>query len=129
MGGLSIGDGLAALAFWGFIAAIVVAGIWYSAGNRRNQHETLRRMLESGQPADRDMAERLLATSTGDANNLGRGLRVAGIVVLFVAPGIAVMGLMLRSVADWALYPLIGAAVITALAGAGLLVAARTAGD
>ena len=42
------GAGLAALAFWGFIAAIVVAGIWDGAKKREAQHETLRRMLIAG---------------------------------------------------------------------------------
>ncbi len=35
-----LGAGLSALAFWGFIAAVVVAGIWYSVRERQAQYET-----------------------------------------------------------------------------------------
>jgi hypothetical protein len=47
-----IGGGLAALAFWGFVAAVVVGGMWYAIREREAQHETLRRIIESGQPVD-----------------------------------------------------------------------------
>ena len=50
--GVGIGAGLAALAFWGFIAAVVVAYYWDSIRKRDAQHETVRRALESGQQLD-----------------------------------------------------------------------------
>ena len=48
MQSFSLGAGLAALAFWGFIASVVVAGIWYDIRKRDAQHETVRRIVESG---------------------------------------------------------------------------------
>lgn len=126
MTGLTIGDGLAALAFWGFVAVIVVSGILFSAANRRNRHETLQKLIESGQPVDHEMIERLISAGSGDSVSLSRGLRVAGIIVLSVAPGIAVLGLLLQALAEWALYPLLGAALIVGCTGFGLLVAAMT---
>ena len=53
MEGISVSEGLAALGFWTFIAAIIVAGIWDGIRKREAQHETLRRMIESGQPSIR----------------------------------------------------------------------------
>ena len=55
-----LGAGLSALAFWGFIAAVVVAGIWYSVRERQAQYETLRRIIESGQPADEALVDKIL---------------------------------------------------------------------
>ena len=52
-----IGGGLAALAFWGFIASVVVAGIWYGLRERQAQYDTLSRMIESGQTIDEDVVE------------------------------------------------------------------------
>ena len=52
MQSFSLGAGLAALAFWGFLASIIVAGIWYDIRKREAQHETVRRLFESGQPID-----------------------------------------------------------------------------
>ena len=43
-----LGAGLAAPAFWGFIAAVVGGGIWYAVREKEAQHETLRRMIDSG---------------------------------------------------------------------------------
>lgn len=125
MGGMTIGDGLAAIAFWGFVGAVVLAGIWYSASGRQAQHETLRRMIDSGQPADRELAERLLSHSADDGRHHERWMRAAGVIVLCAAPGLAVMGLLIRQIAAWAFYPLVGAAVLTACIGVGLLLAGR----
>jgi len=55
---LGIGAGLAALGFWGFVAVAVVAGIWDNIRKRDAQHETVRRLIESGQSAD-DLAQQV----------------------------------------------------------------------
>lgn len=61
----SLGAGLVALAFWGFIAAVAVAGIWDGIRKRDAQHETVRRLLESGQQTDQATLEKLLSLSGG----------------------------------------------------------------
>ncbi len=77
--------GLAALGFWLFLAAVVVAGIWFDARKRESQQETLRRVVESGQQVDMAVIDRMLATS-GGSERPDRDLKVAGIIVMFVAP-------------------------------------------
>ena len=91
MESIGTGAGLAAMGFWLFIAIIVATGVWDSIRKRDAQHETLRRAIESGQPIDDEMADRLLALS-GDSRKLARDLKVGGIVVLALAPGLALMG-------------------------------------
>ena len=118
-----LGAGLIALAFWGFIGSVVVAGIWYGIREREAQHETLRRIIESGKPLDQALMDKVL----GGEKVVHRDLRIGGIIVLFAAPGIAVLGWLIGMVsADWRL-PLLGVAVLVAFIGAGLLVAARSA--
>ena len=55
--------GLEALAVFLFLAAIVVAGSWYRIRKLEAQHETLRRMIEKGQPIDQTLLDKLLGGS------------------------------------------------------------------
>lgn len=116
----SIGAGLAALAFWGFIATVVVAGIWYDIRKREAQHQTLRHLIDSGQSLDDALIVKLL---DGD-KRMDRQLKAGGWVVVFVAPGLAILGMLVSQLAAWALYPILGAAALVFCIGVGLLVAA-----
>lgn len=118
-----LGGGLVALAFWGFIGSIVVAGIWYGIREREAQHETLRRMVESGKPVDRELMDKVL----GGQKMPHRDLRIAGLIVIFIAPGVAVLGWFVSLIAENWLMPLLGVAALDAFIGAGLLVASRAA--
>jgi hypothetical protein len=127
MGDMGIGAGLGAIGFWGFTAAIVVAAIWYYRGKHEPQQETMRRMLESDKPLDQGLAEKLLAANAGGNQFLDRDLMVGGVIVLFIAPGVAVLGWVLTALASEVLYPLVGSAAILVFIGAGLIVAAKVA--
>lgn len=118
-----IGQGLSALAFWGFIAAVVVAGIWYAIRERQAQHETLRRLIDSGQAIDQALVDQVL----GGGRRTDRGLKIAGLIVIFVAPGLAVLAWFVAQLSAPWLMPLLGAAALVAFVGIGLLVASRFA--
>jgi len=118
-----LGGGLIALAFWGFIGAVVVAGIWYGIREREAQHETLRRMIESGKPVDQALMDKVL----GGEKVVHRDLRIGGIIVLFTAPGLAALGWFISLLAKAALMPLLGVAALLVFIGTGMLVAAKSA--
>jgi len=118
-----LGAGLVSLAFWGFIGAVVVAGIWYGIREREAQHETLRRIIESGKPVDQALMDKVL----GGEKLKHRDLKIGGIIVLFTAPGLAILGWFISLLAEPALMPMLGVAALVAFVGAGLLVAARVA--
>ncbi len=122
----SAAAGMGALGFWLFIAACVIGGIWDTARKRESQQETLRRMVESGNEINPDVIEQVLNAS-GSGKNAARDLKVSGIIVIFVSPGLAVMGLFLAQISEKALMPLLGASFLTAFVGVGLLVAAKVA--
>jgi len=113
--------GLAAFGFWMFIAAAAVGGIWDGVRKRDAQHETLRRLIESGKEPDPALVDKLLGTDKKPA----RDLKVGGLIVIFAAPGLAVMGWFISLVAEEALMPLLGVAGLVAFVGIGLLTAAR----
>ena len=56
-----------------------------------------------------------------------RDLKIGGIVTLFAAPGLAVLGWFLRGVSMEAYHALLGVAGLVAFVGVGLLIAARVA--
>lgn len=116
----NLGTGLVALAFWGFIATVVVAGIWSDIRKREIQHQTLRHIIDSDQPLDKAMMVKLL---DGD-KRMDRQLKAGGWVVVSVAPGLAFLGVLVSQLTAWALYPILGAAGLVFCIGVGLLVAA-----
>lgn len=118
-----LGGGLTALAFWGFIGAVVVAGIWYAIREREAQHETFRRVVESGQPVDQELLDKVF----GGDRILHRDLKVGGLIVVSCAPGLAVLGWFLSFINDRAFMALLGVAALVAFVGTGLLVASRAA--
>jgi len=99
-----LGTGLAALAFWGFLSAVVVAGIWYSVREKEAQHETMRRIVESGQPIDENVIEKVFR---GESRP-DRDLKIAAMIVIACAPGLAVLGYFLSLISEKALMPLLG---------------------
>jgi len=115
-----IGAGLAALAFWGFISALIVAGVWDGAKKRETQHETLRRIIEGGQPLDDEMRETLLGNGSRRPD---RGLKIGGIIALAAAAGFAILGLFVGLTEDRALMPILGFSALIACVAIGLLVA------
>jgi hypothetical protein len=118
-----LGAGLAAFAFWGFIAAVVVGGIWYAVREKEAQHETLRRLIDSGKDLDEETISRVFK----DNSRPDRDLKIGGIIAIFAAPGLAVLGWFLADVSSEAFSALLGVAGLVAFVGVGLLIAARVA--
>ena len=118
-----LGAGLAALAFWGFIAAVVVGGIWYAIREKEAQHETLRRMIDSG----KDLDEQSISRVFKENSHPDRDLKIGGIIAASAAPGLGVLGWFLRSVSEEAYHALLGVAGLVAFVAVGLLIAAKVA--
>jgi hypothetical protein len=116
--------GLAGLGFWLFLAAVVVARIWFDARKRESQQETLRRVVESGQHLDVAVIDRMLGASGGNQRP-DRDLKVAGIITMFVAPGLSVLGWFLGRFNDKAFEVMIGVSFLVLIIGIGLYVAGK----
>jgi hypothetical protein len=127
MQGFSLGAGLASLAFWGFLASIIVAGIWYDIRKREAQHETVRRLFESGQAIDEQLIDKLLSLGSGKRERLDRDFKLVAMIMLPAAAGLVLLGLVLGMQEIDAKLPLLGVAALVACIGLGFLAAARMA--
>jgi uncharacterized membrane protein len=117
-------NSLGALGFWIFIAAIVVAGIWSDARKREIQQETLRRIVESGKDIDAAMLDKLIAAGRGDERP-DKDLKTSGIIMLFIAPGLAVLGYFMGQLAEELFSILLGVSLLVAFIGIGMMVAGK----
>lgn len=127
MQSFSLGAGLAAMAFWGFIASVVVAGIWFDIRKREAQHETVRRIIESGKPIDEDLMDKLLSLGSGKSDRLDRTFKITGLIMLPIAVGLAIFGLIMGTQFPQTQLPLLGVSALVACIGLGFLVTANVA--
>ncbi|MBD3647471.1 MAG: hypothetical protein HUJ31_08490, partial [Pseudomonadales bacterium] len=105
MNDMGLGAGLAALAFWGFIAAVVVGGMWYDIRKRQAQQETVRRLFESGRPVDEELIDKLLGQ--GKSSRMDLDFRVTALWILPIAVGLAVFSLIMGYQSREVLFPLL----------------------
>lgn len=125
MDDLGLGAGIAALAFWGFVAVAVVATTWSGIRKREAQHETLRRLIESGQTIDQEIMDKLLTLGEAGSGRPDRDFTVTAFWILPVSVGLAVFAPILSYLAPPALVPLLAAAALCACMGVGWLIAGR----
>ncbi|MBT4255867.1 MAG: hypothetical protein HOD87_07405 [Gammaproteobacteria bacterium] len=124
MGELGVGAGLASLAFWGFIAAAVVATYWDTIRKREVQHETLRRLIESGQDVNDELVDKVLNMGSGNGR-VDRDFKVTAFWIMPVAPGLAAFAYILGTQVPEAQTPLMGAAALLAVLGIGFYIAGK----
>ena len=118
-----LGAGLAAMAFWGFIAAVVFATYWDASKKRESQQETLRRVIESGQEIDEELVNKILSINNPGGGRLDQGFKITALWVLPVSPGIAILGYILSFQVPEVFTPLMGVAALLACLGVGFWVA------
>ena len=115
--------GLASVAFWGFVAACVIASYWNTIKKREAQHETLRRAIETGKEIDAALIDKLLQLSDGRDGRADRDLRLTAYWILPVSPAIAAFGLILGYLEKDVIYPLLGVSALLLVLGLGYLAA------
>lgn len=116
--------GYGALGFWLFLAAVVVAGIWFDARKRESDQETLRRIVESGQRLDQAAIDKILRAGSG-SNRVDRDLKVGGLITLAVAPGLFILGYFLSKLEEQLMDVMLGVGLLVACVGIGLLAAGK----
>lgn len=91
---------MAAAAFWIFLAAIIVAATWKHSQSEKVKHETVRFLIEKNQKLDEGQISELLNPKPPQwlypqqkPGYAYRGLRAFGIIILFVALGLALVGI------------------------------------
>ena len=117
----AIGD-FGVFGFWMFLAAVVVSGMWFDARKRESQQETLRRLVESGKDIDAALVDRMVDSGSDD-DRTDQGLKVAGLIVIFVAPGMIALGWFMSRFNDKIWDVMLGVSILVGFVGLGLLVA------
>lgn len=125
MDNIGLGAGLVSLAFWGFLSVAVIAGIWESIRKRDAQHETVRRMIESGQPLNHEILDKLMSASSGGPRRLDRDFKLIAFYTLPAAIGMAIFGLIMAGPYPQTEAPLLGVAALLACVGIGFLLASK----
>ena len=116
--------GLGALGFWLFLAAVVVAGIWFDAKKRESQQETLRRVVESGQQLDVAVIDKMVNASDG-SDRPDRDLKVAAMILFAVAPGMVGLGWFLGKLNEKIFGVMLGVGLLILFVGIGLFIAGQ----
>ena len=109
------------VAFWIFVSAVVVAGIWYYQSKNREKQKTIRLAIEKGVPLDAATIESLDKPSRQNPNDYAIG----GYITLIISPGLLIFAFLIEKVEAQAFYPLLGAAVLCALVGISLIFVAN----
>ena len=125
MENVGLGAGLASLAFWGFLAAVVIAGVWDSIRKRDAQHETVRRMIESGQPLNQELIDKLVSASSGAKRRLDRDFKLAALYILPGSVGMAAFGWVMGAQYPETEGPLLGVAALLGCVGVGFWLASK----
>lgn len=123
---------MAFVAFWIALAAVIIMGAWNSRRSAELRHGTLRLMLEKGEKVDETVLLGLLKPADPYASNAKPGdaykaLRIIGTMVLFLAPGLALLLNVIGFINGTREVQVIGLAIggLLALLGAGLHVCTR----
>ncbi len=119
----SVGAGLASLAFWGFIATVVVAGIWSEIRKRESQQESIRRMVESSGSIDQELLDKLLSMNDENKEDHEKNFKVTALWIFPVSLGLAVFGLVLGIETPKARMPLLAVSSLTACLSIGFWIA------
>ena len=112
--------GIASAAFWGFVAVVVVAGIWREVATRRETEMTIRLAIEKGQQLDPLLIEKMLRPRKKTGSE---GLLIAGGVILAAGIGLPILGYFVSLSGEHsAFYPLVGVGILTGLVGIAFLI-------
>jgi hypothetical protein len=121
------------IVFWICLAAVIIVGALNSRRTVELRHETLRAMLEKGEKLDESVLQTLLKPNdpyksmSGKPGDGYRAMRVIGTLLLFLAPGLALL-LILVGYSQGNQTPQIvgiGVGSLVALIGTGLHFASR----
>ncbi len=108
------------IAFWIFVAVVVVAALWYAKSRNREKQKTIRLAIEKGVPLD----AALLDSLDKDKPARPEDYYIAGFITVGGGVGLIIFSFFIGMIAEEAFYPLMGAGFLAILVGLSLLLAA-----
>jgi hypothetical protein len=99
------------------VAAIVIVPAWLRTRDRREMQATVRAAIEKGQPLPPELVDALSKdVHPRIASSAHRDMRI-GVVLLFVAGGVALTALALGQINDYAMYGTLAGSAIPGMIG------------
>ena len=99
------------------VAAIVIVPAWLRTRDRREMQATVRAAIEKGQPLPPELVEALSKDVRPKmTSSAHRDMRI-GVILLFVAGGVALTGVALGQINDNAMYGTLSGAAIPGMIG------------
>jgi hypothetical protein len=125
----SLAAAIVAVAFWIFVTVSAVAAIKYDFRKRQLAMESLRAAIERGQPLEPAVVEQILARHSGsgadDPQDLEPYLQIGGIITIAGGIGVFIAAFFVGLQFPIAKLPMLGAGIVAACIGAGLLLSGR----
>ncbi len=125
----SVTGAIAIVAFWTFVTASVIVAAVADSRKRKIEVEALRIAIEHGEKLDASVLDRLLSSfkppQPKDPERIPVYVQLSGIVTTAAGVGIAFLSLFIARIVPIALYPIMGAGVLTLCIGIGLLLGAK----
>lgn len=109
------------LGFFAMIAGIVLVPTWLKSRERREMQATLRASIEKGQALPPEVIEAISKDNAKPVQTAHRDLR-AGVILLSVAIGIALLGYAVSFAEIDAYYPIVGVAAIPGMIGLAFII-------
>jgi hypothetical protein len=112
----SYGPILIGVAFWIFLAIVVVAAIWFAFARNRETQKTIRLAIEKGMQLDPALIDKLVIRKSGKPEDYYAG----GFVCIAVGIGLPILGYFVGRIEPEAFFPIVGAGILVGLIGISL---------
>ena len=112
---------LIGVAFWIFVASVVVAGIWYAYARNRETQKTIRLAIEKGVQLDAALVDKLFTRESGNPEDY----YIGGSICLACGIGLPVLGYFIGRIEPAAFFPIAGAGVLVGLIGISLIICGK----
>jgi hypothetical protein len=109
---------ITSVAFWIFIAVVVLASIWYAYARNREMQKTIRLAIEKGMQLDAAVINTLTTRESGNPGDY----YIGGIICIACGLGLPILGYFIGRIAPEAFFPITGAGVLVGLIGLSLIV-------
>ena len=111
---------LIGVAFWIFLAVVVVAGIWYAFARNRETQKTIRLAIEKGMQLDPALIDKLVTRKSGKPEDY----YIGGFTTIAVGIGLLILGYFVGRIEPAAFFPLVGVGMLVGLIGISLIACA-----
>ena len=106
------------VAFWVFVAIVVVAGVWLAYARNRETQKTIRLAIEKGMHLDPALINTLVVRKQDKPEDYW----VGGVICVAIGVGLPILGFFVGRMAPPAFFPIVGAGILVGLIGVGLIV-------